>query len=139
MTTPNSLSEYPNKEMKVFHPLEARPANPVYRNIYQQCLWTAVVANVDGNLTMTLGNTPETQVVFTLLPWDNHTFSSTCPAWKWGPVYDGRVTFSTAPHGTVRQLTTTLLLQKMWHQGRNICTDRRCITVKTIFHPHMSK
>jgi len=116
----------PNKEIKdfLFHPPEARPANPAsplpltgYTGTYTSNVYgTATVAEVNGNLTMTLGRTPETQVTFSLSPWDKNTFSSTCPAWKWGPAYDGRVTFGTAPDGSVRQLTTTLLLQKMQHQ-----------------------
>ena len=42
---------------------------------------------------------------------------ATCPAWKWGPVYDERVVFSTSPDGTVLELTTTLFLQKMFNQN----------------------
>ena len=38
------------------------------------------------------------------------------PPWKWGPAYDGSVLFSTSPNGTVRQVTTPLLLQKMFNQ-----------------------
>ncbi|MDD4137636.1 MAG: DUF3471 domain-containing protein [Methanoregula sp.] len=75
---------------------------------------TATVANAGGNLTRTLGKTP---VTFYLSVGDGNTFSSTSPQWQWGPEYDDRVTFSTVPDGTVRELTTTLLLQKMFNQN----------------------
>jgi hypothetical protein len=106
----------------LFAPKPARPGHPSsplpleqYTGTYTNTVYgTAVVANVDGNLTLTFGKTP---VTFYLSPWEGNTFSTTCPQWKWGPVYDGRVTFGTAPDGTVRQLTTTLLLQKMFNQN----------------------
>lgn len=46
----------------------------------------------DGNLTLTSGK-----------------------KWKWGPVYDGRVTFATGDDGTVRQ--------KMSNQKADLCPD----------------
>ena len=106
----------------LFHPPAARPEHPAsplapenYAGTYTNNVYgTATVANAGGNLTLTLGKTP---VTFFLSPWDGNTFQSTCPAWTWGPVYDGRVTFETNPDGTVRELTTTLLLQKMFNQN----------------------
>ena len=113
----------PNKAIKdfLFKPSAARPEHPAsplpltsYTGIYTNNVYgTATVAETNGNLTLNLGKVP---VTFSLSPWDGNTFSSTCPVWKWGPVYDGRVTFDTNPDGSVRQLTTTLLLQKMWDQ-----------------------
>jgi CubicO group peptidase (beta-lactamase class C family) len=113
----------PLKEIKdfLFHPASVRPEHPVpplplesYTGSYTSNVYgAATVAEVNGNLTLTLGKNP---VTLYLSPWNGDTFSATCPAWKWGPVYDGRVVFSTSPDGTVRQLNTTLFLQKMFNQ-----------------------
>ncbi|MDD1687019.1 serine hydrolase [Methanoregula sp.] len=98
-----------------------RPENPAsplpleqYTGIYTSTVYgTATVAEENGNLTLTLGKDP---ITLYLSPWDGNTFKSTCPVWTWGPAYDGRVTFGTSPDGTVRNLTTSLFLQKLFHQ-----------------------
>jgi len=121
---PSAESTDPLKEIKdfLFHPASVRPEHPVpplplegYTGSYTSDVYgAATVAEVNGNLTLTLGKNP---VTLYLSPWDGNTFRATCPAWIWGPVYDGRVVFSTSPEGTVRQLTTTLFLQKMFNQN----------------------
>ncbi|MCK9630769.1 MAG: serine hydrolase [Methanoregula sp.] len=123
--TPDTHAEStdPLKEIKdfLFHPTPVRPEHPVpplplesYTGSYTSDVYgQATIAAVNGNLTLTLGKKP---VTLYLAPWDGNSFRATCPAWKWGPVYDGRVVFSTHPDGTVRQLTTTLFLQKMFNQ-----------------------
>ena len=98
-----------------------RPANPAptlplekYAGIYTNTVYgTATVSEVNGNLTMILGKDP---ITLYLSPWDGNTFQSACPEWTWAQPYDGRVTFGTAPDGTVRSLTTSLFLQKLHHQ-----------------------
>ena len=106
----------------LFKPAAARPANPAqslplgqYTGTFTSDVYgPANVAEVDGNLTLTLG---KKTVTLYLSPWNGNTFSSTCPAWTWGPAYDGRVTFSIGPDGKARELTTTLFLQKMFNQN----------------------
>ena len=99
-------------------PPPAHPASPLplksYTGTYASNVYgTATVAEVNGNLTLTLGKDP---ITFYLSHWDQNTFKSTCPEWSWGQEYDGRVTFGTDPDSTVRNLTTSLFLQKLHHQ-----------------------
>jgi len=99
-------------------PRPENPASPLppdrYAGTYTNNVYgTATVADVDGNLTLTLGKDP---VTLYLSPWDGNTFRSTCPEWSWLQAYDGRVTFGTDTDGTVGELTTSLFLQKLFRQ-----------------------
>jgi len=107
----------------------SRPANPApslplerYTGTYTSNVYgTATVAEVNGNLTLTLGKDP---ITLNLSPWDGNTFKSTCPEWTWAQPYEGRVMFDTAPDGTVRNLTTSLFLQKLHHQDATLVRTR---------------
>ena len=107
----------------------SRPANPApslplerYTGTYTSNVYgTATVAEVNGNLTLTLGKDP---ITLNLSPWDGNTFKSTCPEWTWAQPYEGRVMFDTAPDGTVRNLTTSLFLQKLHHQDATFVRTR---------------
>ena len=106
----------------LFRPEAARPDHPApplllaeYAGSYVNPVYgTATVNEVNGNLTLTLGKDP---VTLYLTSWDGNTFSATCPEWTWGPEYHGRVVFDTGDDGTVRQLTTTFFLQKMFNEN----------------------
>jgi len=117
-----STSPYTQAYRDLLFPKPApRPTNPApplplerYTGIYSSNVYgTATVAEVNGNLTLILGKDP---ITLYLTPWDGNTFRSTCPEWTWAQPYDGRVTFGTDPDGTVRNLTTSLFLQKLHHQ-----------------------
>jgi CubicO group peptidase (beta-lactamase class C family) len=105
---------FPEKTPRPEHPASPLPLESYTGSYGSSVYGDATVALADGNLTLTLGKEP---VTLSLSPWDGNTFQAACPAWQWGPAYNGRVVFETGPDGrTVRQLTTTLFLQQLFNQ-----------------------
>ena len=103
--SPLYLQQFRESTAPLLAPKPVRPANAApplalakYTGSYTEDLYgTATVAEQDGNLTLTFGKNP---ITLYLSSWDGNTFAANCP--QWGPDYQGRVEFATAPDGTVR-------------------------------------